>query len=189
MYLRHRSRLVQQSIYEDLNNTLIACRWSVGTTTRPVLNPATDVVEIVTTEADDAYPLTGGTPITLIDYFPEDIGEITSPNTLAVDVVRPEDPTDVEVGSSLVEQPYVLNYALFAASDGCGTAVMGDLQDRYDGKLLGNGSIDLYDYLNNPATPAARMEIEIFRWTRDINGVAPETHLFFGELTVVDFVD
>lgn len=189
MYLRHRPRLVMESVIQDLRNTLIACRWMVGTTSVQVLNPATELVEFVTTTAEDVFPLAGEDPVVLMDYFPEEAGEITEPNTFAVDVPTPEDPEDLELGSSLHEQMYVFNFAFFAESDALGMAVMSDLSDRYDGRLLGNGSIDLYDFVNEPDLPAARMEVDVFRWTRDLNGIVPEGHLFFGELTIVDFVD
>ena len=194
MYLRHRPRLVQQSVVTDLQDTLIACRWMVGTTSRAVLNPVTGLVEVVTTGLDDVYPLAQDNqgavlPITLQEYFPEDAGEITRLNTFAVDVLKPEDPEDLELGSNAEERMYVFNFAGFFTSDAMGISVMSDLGDRYAGRLLGNESIDLIDFVADPATVAARMEIDVFRWTLDINGIAPDAHLFFGELSIVDVVD
>ena len=194
-YLRHRSRMVQESVFQDLRNTLIACRWLVGTTDRAVRNPDTGDVEVITVTADQVFKLAEGTPITLLDYFPETQGELsgaTPPNTFAMDAGRPGEPTYIELGSDDQEQPYLFNYAFFAISDAVAESVMSDLGDRYNGRIVSGESIELYNYLDADvdAGPVVRMEIEGFSYARDTEHVAPsEVHLFFAELHLTDVVE
>lgn len=193
-YIRHRSRMVQESVYEDLRNTLIACRWMVGTTSRPVRNPANDnVLEVVTVGSNDVYPLAEGSPITLLDYFPETQGEQngpTAPNTFAMDAGQLGEANHLEMGSDTMEQPYKFNFAFFAVSDAVAYAVMSDLNDRYQGRLVNGDAVDLYNFLGDTSEPVVRMDIELFRYARDVTQVSPaEVHLFFGELHITDFVD
>lgn len=208
-YVRHRDRMVQESVFEDLQNTLIACRWMAGTTTRPVVDPANpqNGWDIVTTAA----PMNlvgkredGTTPaeVVLIDYFPEasgtddDTGKSrkTEWNTLAIDAGVPQNPQTVELGSNMVEQDYLFTFAFYASSDAVAIALGNDLRDRYMGRIVGDDHINLYDYNDptfSPSTPPiTRMECNYFRWAQNLEQVSPwEVHLYFGELSLTDFVD
>lgn len=209
IYIRHRDRMVQQSVLQDLRNTLIACRWRTGTTTKPIGDPAHpptfDVTTgqyvvpdkaVVTTTLAQLLPLVGGVELELIDYFPESDGERgrgqhTAINTFAMDAGRPLDPVLAEMGSNAQEQQYVFNFAFYAASDAVALAVMTDLRDRYAGRICAGDAIDLYDWVKAPDVVAVSMEVDSFRYTPNENAPisAYEAHLFFGELTITDFID
>lgn len=193
-YVRHRSRMVQQSVFEDLRNTLIACRWLAGTTTRPVVNPATpmDPPTVMTVGGANVYPLARGNPITLIDYFPEAQDQTegaTKPNTFAMDTGQTGDPTEIEMGTNSIEQPFLFNFAFWAVSDAVAEAVYSDLTDRYAGRIVAPEAIELWNYgLDTPAFVGS-MDVERFRYARDVSEASPsEAHLFFGELHIVDYV-
>lgn len=210
-YVRHRDRMVQESVFEDLQNTLIACRWMHGTTSRKVVDPYAPELgwQIVTTAPADVLKLVGkrddGEPaeVVLIDYFPEaggnddESGESrkTELNTLAVDDGVPGEAQFVEMGSNMQEQPYVFTMAFYASSDAVAKAMLNDLRDRYNGRLVSDDHLDLYNY-NDPAfdqdtPPVVRMEIEFFRFEKNNSEqVTPwEVHLYFAELTLTDVVD
>lgn len=193
-YIRHRSRSVQQAVLQDLRDTLIACRWLVGTTASAVVPPAGGAPAQLTTTAADVFPLAEGSPITLLDYFPESQGEAagpTAPNTFAMDNGRPGDAADLEMGSTAKEQPYLFNFAFYAVSDAVADAVMSDLKDRYEGRLIAGEVIPLRDYVSDPdGPPVAWLEVDSFRYARDADNVAPaEVHLFFAELTLTDVIE
>lgn len=91
VYIRHRDRMVQESVQQDVADTLIACRWMTGTTSRPMYDPqippfiqnGTNLdgspkmvpnpayVAAFITCGDPGRPVMGmvGTPVTMIDYF------------------------------------------------------------------------------------------------------------------------
>ena len=193
-FIRHRSRMVQESVFEDLQDTLIACRWLAGTTTRAVRNPANSgALEVVTVNLAGIYPLAEGHSITLLDYFPETKGEVvgpTLPNTFAMDSGESGEPSQLEMGSNTMEQPYRFNFAFFASSDAVAEAVLSDLNDRYLGRLVGGDAINLYNYLDDPTTAVVRMDIEMFRYARNLTeATASDVHLFFAELHIVDLVE
>lgn len=192
-YVRHRDRMVQESVYEDLRDTLIACRWLAGTTTRPVADPSTGVWDVLTVANDEVYPLLEGNPINLIDYFPEAEGDnqATALNTFALNNGHPEKSTPMEMGSNMMLQPYVFNMAFYAISDAVAMAVLNDLRDRYLGRIVRNDTIELYDFNAQPERLVVRMEVESFRTqqnTGELNTPA-EVHLYFAELVLSDFVD
>lgn len=211
-YVRHRDRMVRESVYQDLRDTLIACRWMSGTTSRKVIDPSNPGAgwQLVTTAPADVLPLVGKredetttAEIVLIDYFPvaskqdeEETGESrkTEKNTFAVDTGVPGEPVPVELGSNMDEQPYVFTMAFYAASDAVALAVCNDLRDRYKGRLVRDDHVDLFNY-NDPAydgdtLPVVRMEVDAFRYSQDAQQVAPyEVHLYFAELQVTDIVD
>lgn len=189
-YIRHRVRMVHESVIEDLVNTLIACRWLEGTTTRAVNNPANSTYEVVTTIADDVFALVADDPITVINYFPDPASGPPEPNTLAVDLPRPADTEEVECGSGMEYQPYQFSMAFYASSDAAAVAIMSDLQDRYAGRIVNGEAVALFDYLTDSVTPVVYMEVEAFRHARDVESVTvSEIHLHFGELDIVDVVD
>src|SRR3954451_8638550 len=114
MYIRHRERMIRASVAQDLKDTLIACHWLVGTTSRALVDPDSGDIGVITRVDADVYPLLEAAPITLIDYFPDAQGVTegkTAVNTLAMDSGQPGDPTPVELGSSRIEQPYQFNVA------------------------------------------------------------------------------
>lgn len=192
-YIRHRSRMVQASVFQDLQDTLIACRWMPGTTTRELTPPGGTSATVITTAGSDIFALAEGSPIVLLDYFPETQGESagpTAPNTLALDNGRPGDTTPLELGSLSLEQPYLFNMAFYAVSDAVADAVMSDLKDRYEGRIVAGEAIPLYDFVGAGSDPVAWMEIDSFRYSRDLEQVAPsEVHLFFAELTLTDVIE
>lgn len=62
--------------------------------------------------------------------------------------------------------------------------VLGDL-----GQIVAPEVIALYDYLNDPSTPAALMEVTRFRWAQDVDSVGPVgSKLYFSELQIADYV-
>jgi hypothetical protein len=198
-YIRHRDRMVRESVFEDLQNTLIACSWLGGTTSRNVLPVDGGAPALVTTAPDATLQLLEGSPINLIDAFPEsdpaptdDTNGRTPLNTFAMDTGRPGEPAPLELGNALAyEKPYTFNFAFYAVSDAVALAVMNDLADRYRGHIVDGDAIDLYNYLaDNPTTPVVRMDVESFRYARDANQVtSADVHLYFAELVVVDLVE
>lgn len=207
-FVRHRDRMVQESVIEDLENTLIACRWKAGTTNRPVVDPNAPgaAVAVTTTEAqvlrlagqaDDGSPL----QVQVIDYFPEADSTVdgsprrTPPNTLAVDSGVAGESALMEMGSSMREQPYLFTMALYARTDAVALALLNDLRDRYLGRIVGDDFVSLYDYnasgFDQTTPPVTRMEVDAFRYAKNSNEVATpsDVHLYFAELQLTDFVD
>lgn len=201
-YVRHRDRMIQESVFEDLTNTLIACRWMAGTTSRPVTDPYNPSAGrgIVTTSDSQVLALLDGNPVVLIDYFPETEGSAvagqpssakTAPNTLAVDAGTRGESRLRELGSNAEDVPYRINMAFYASSDAVAMALLNDLVDRYRGRLVHGDTIDLWNY-NDPSatTPVSRMDVDAFTYTMNVDSVAPyEIHLYFGQLLLTDYVD
>ena len=192
-YLRHRHRLVQESVIEDLRNTLIACRWMAGTTSRAVVNPSGGAVEVVTTDASEVYPLLEGRPLNLIDYFPnaEGSGGPTPLNTLAVNQGEPGEIARLEMGNGLAhEQPYTFGMAFYAVSDAVALAVFSALRDRYRGALVDGEVVPLFNFYEETPALVVPMEVESFDFYKDSEGTTPsDVHLFFAELLLTDLVD
>jgi hypothetical protein len=217
-YVRHRDRMVAVSVFDDLKNTLIACRWMSGTTTRQVVDPYDRAAgwQILTTDQADILPLLGKreqstarAEIVLIDYFPEasgaDDGENptgaqrsrkTEINTFAVDQGEPGEALFGELGSNFQLQPYIFSMAFYAESDAVALAVMNDLRDRYFGRLVSDDHIDLLDYnqtgfVQETAAPVVRMEIENFSYelAADQTATNADVHLYYARLDVTDYVD
>lgn len=192
-YVRHRDRMVQESVYQDLKDTLIACRWMAGTTAQPVVDPYDpDDPIVVTTILADVLPLTQGNPVNLIDFFPKAELETfkTEMNTFALDNGTADDMIPMELGSNATEQAYTFTMAFWAKSDAVALAVLNDLRDRYAGRFVRNETISLWDYNTNATDPVVRMDIESFKYSQNVDAIAPgEVHLFFAELVLTDFVD
>ena len=208
-YIRHRSRMVQQSVIQDLKDTLIACRWMPGTTSRPVWDPQEPRVfdpstgqytaplrKIITVTEAEILPLLRGQSISVIDYFPEAEGDRsrsskTPPNTFAVDYGQPSDPEPAELGSSREEQEYIFNFAFYSASDAVALAMFSDLRDRYSGRIVETDRIELRDWVAAPSVVAVNMDADSFRYARneDTSLVPHEVHLYFGELVITDYID
>lgn len=209
-YVRHRDRMVQESVFEDLQNTLIACRWMAGTTNRPVVDPYDPVAgwQIVTTAPSDVLRLVGKredgelAQVVLIDYFPEAGGNAdregesrkTEPNTLAVDTGVAQEPEMVELGSNMIEQPYTFTMAFYAASDAVALALMNDLRDRYAGRIVSDDHLNLYNFnapgFDETTPPVVRMEVDSFRYEQSTEAATPwEAHLYYAQLNLTDVVD
>lgn len=200
-FVRHRDRMVQESVIEDLKNTLIATRWMAGTTTRPVIDPyAPELGWQTVTTTDTEVLRMAGQQVQVIDYFPEaDATEEgaprkTDPNTLAVDSGVAGESSLMELGSDLREQPYVFTMAFFARTDAVALALFNDLRDRYQGRLVMDDHIDLYNFnaagYSDTTPPVTRMEVDMFRYAQDASTVMPsDVHLYYAELQLTDFVD
>lgn len=210
-FIRHRDRMVQESVREDLVNTLIACRWMAGTTSRRVISPY-DVAsgrQIVTTATNQVLRMVGKTKadvlaqVQVIDFFPESGGagqdkesrvgnpeqNQTPPNTLAIDDGQRGEPQRMELGSNMIEQPYNFTMAFWANSDSVAKALLNDLGDRYLGRIVEGDCINLYDYNTDPDTVVVRMEVDSFRYNRNLDSATPQNvHLYFAELQLTDFV-
>jgi len=187
-FMRHRTRSIQESVFQDLQDTLIACRWMAGTTGHTVIDPDTGVNGVIVRTDSDVYPITGGYPVILLDYFPEP-GAVTIPNTLAVDVAQPGGTEYLELGSNLMTQPYLFSFAFFASSDAVAIAVMNDLTDRYQGRIVRPEYVDLFDQsLPDLIDPVSRLDVDVFRYSRDVQTAAPhEVHLYAAELEITDY--
>jgi len=201
-YVRHRDRMVQESVFDDLRDTLIACRWLAGTTARPIRDPYNDDAwGIVTTDTSQTLPLLEDDPVVLIDYFPEaEGGSVTGEpetgqtalNTFALDNGSRIDSAPRELGNPTAESvTYRFNMAFFAASDAVAQAVLGDLADRYRGRLIRPDSVELWDYNSAADEPVVRMSVEKYAFTsNEDQNIAPyEVHLYFAELELEDDVD
>lgn len=176
-YVRHRPRMVRESIFQDLRDTLIRTDWLAGTTRDG----------LVTTTPSSTFPLLEGKPINLIDFFPEGVSE-TPPNTFAVDIGEPGDLVEGELGGYF-EQPYGFEFAFYASSDAVAIALFSDLTDRYMG-LSDSPFISLYNYLTDPPNLVVRMEVENFKYARNQHTAAPnEVHLYSAQLEITDYVD
>jgi hypothetical protein len=100
----------------------------------------------------------------------------------------------VEMGSDLREQPYTFTMAFFARSDAVALALFNDLRDRYQGRLVQDDNISLYNFnasgYTDTTPPITRMEVDAFRYAQDANTVTPsDVHLYYAELQLTDFVD
>jgi hypothetical protein len=193
-YVRQRKRLIAMSVFRDLQDTLIACRWLAGTTAHSVRHPDTAVWAAITTGPTQTYAALKNSPIKLIDFFPEAEGSSQTPNvamnTLAMDQGRSGDAVEAEMGSRLMEQPWVFNFAFYAVSDAAAIAVFNDLEDRYYGRIVDGDGVNIYNYLSGATTPIGRLEVDSFRWSQNAEVVAPaEVHLYFAELNLTDTLD
>lgn len=204
-YVRHRDRMVQQSVRNDLRDTLIACRWMAGTTERPVVDPDNPGAgyQLLTRTTDDLLKLLAGHQVKVIDYFPEAGGNNdaagesrkTDPNTFAMDQGVTGDRSPLELGSNMEEVPYTFTMAFYGVSDAVALALLNDLRDRYMGRLVRDDHIDLFNYNDSSydadSPPVYRMETETFTYAlSEESAVSPsDVHLYFAELVITDVVD
>lgn len=210
-YVRHRDRMVQESVFEDLENSLIAFRWMSGTTSRPVISPYAPNAgyQVVTTAPTQVLKLVGEredgerAEVVLIDFFPEAGGNDdaegesrkTEYNTLAIDTGQAGESQLMEMGSNMMEQPYVFTMVFYARSDAVALALMNDLRDRYFGRAVSDDNLNLYNFNDptfGPSTPpVTRMEIDYFRYElSESQTAAPwEAHIYVAELSITDYVD
>lgn len=168
-YIRHRSRMVRQSVFEDLRRVLGELGW-IGATPMAML---------------------GSNPLVLIDYFPENFaerGEQIALNTLAIDAGRPSEPELYELGGGMYQQEYQFNFAFFSASDGIALALFQDLTDRYKG-FSEDAYVPLFNYLQATPTHVVDMEVDGFRFVKSVDQPVPDVQLYYGELTVTDYLE
>lgn len=165
-YVRWRSRMVRESVWQDVISTLNRTGWL-----------GSDTMNILTM------------PIILEQAYAEEMlyqGQAPKPNTFSMDNGRPGPIDEEEVGGMQV-RPYQFGLTFFAESDVVGLSMLEDLRDRYDG-LTDSPFISLYDYNTDPDEIVVRMEALSFGYA-----LAPEQlaskHLYFAELIVQDFVD
>lgn len=212
-YVRHRDRMIQESVFQDVRDTLIACGWMPGTTSRTVKN-VTDptlgyglmetLAEGVSPNGDpwkqSMLPLLQSQPVVLIDFFPESedstsvagrpVSSRTAPNTLAIDSGTRGETVPRELGSNAEIIEYQFSLAFYAISDGVALAVLNDLVDRYLGRLVRPDFVELWDYNSESSLPVNCMDVESFRYTMNAEAVTgPEVHLYFGQLVITDDVD
>lgn len=198
-YVRHRDRMVQESVYRDLRDSLIALGWLAGTTERPVYDSAGNW-GTVTLAPGQEMPLLEEKPIVLIDYFPDaeqsdaagmSTQNRTAVNTFALDSGERLEPGLLEMGGTAEVVPYNFLMAFYANSDATAQALLNDLADRYRGRIARPDFIDLWDYNANEALPVTRMSVESFTYAVNTDRqLAPhEVHLYFAELSIEDEVD
>lgn len=167
-YIRHRSRMVRQSVFDDAERVLTDTDWLGPTPLALLENP----------------------PISLIDYFPEDalqMGEKVAVNTLALDEGRPQELYEYELGG-LLAQEYIFTFAFLAESDAVAQALFADLHDRYMG-LSEPPYISLYNYLEATPTEVVRLEVDMFRYDKAPEQIAPGRELYLAEMTLTDYLD
>lgn len=172
-YIRHRPRMVRESVYEDLKIVLGDLGW--------LANHATPVMAMLTE------------PITVTDYFPVEAiyqGEEVELNTLAIDQGTPNEPQYVELGGTDREQLYIFNFAFFAENDGIALSLFSDLSDRYKGVSPGDReAVSLFDYNAATPTPVVEMDVLSFEVAKSPEQPAPGRLLWFAQLVVSDYLE
>lgn len=182
-YVRWRPRMVRQSVYQDMVNTvLVLAGWPV------VINGVRQDGGANPTPLSDLKV----TPINIIEYFPEEGFSQSNPvlpNTLALDNGLPG-PLDMSSMGGLFERPYRFQFAFYGENDAVAQSLFSDLADRYLG-LAESPYITLYNYRTTPdPTPIVRMEVRDFQYTRAPGELAPwEKHLFLAALELTDYVN
>jgi len=168
-YVRHRSRMVARSVYDDAKAVLDANGWTV--------EPAIGLLDV-------------GEIVTFLDYFPEQPegdGDRLPINTLALDLGTAEQPYEYELGG-LFAQEYTFNFAFNARNDAIAMALFSDLADHYLGRT-GEGFIALRNYVTAPPVTVVTMEVERFETAKSTEQAAPGVHLWFSQLVVTDYLD
>lgn len=174
-YIRHRPRMVRESVFQDLKSVLGELGWLDGYPT-PVMAMLT-------------------VPIELTDYFPVEAiyqGEDVDLNTLAIDQGTPNEPQYAELGSNVREQLYIFNFAFFAENDGIALSLFSDLSDRYKGVgpySFSRESVSLFDYNAATPTPVVEMDVVSFEVAKSPEQPAPGRLLWFAQLVVSDYLE
>lgn len=176
-YIRHRPRIIRESVYEDLKKVLIDLDW---------IDP---------TGGEDYMGMLGDDPIILTDYFPVEAvyqGEEVEINTLAIDQGTQSEPERTELGGDNREQMHLFNLAFFAKNDGIALSLFSDLTDRYKGVNPAYGEyVNLYDYINeaDPDEPFHDVSVLTFEVAKSPEQPAPGRLLWFAQLIVLDYLD
>lgn len=187
-YIRHRPRMVRQSVLEDLRATLIQLDWVPDD---PNWKPG---------DPYDADQFLGmlSSPVVVEDYFPVEAvyqGEAVEVNTLSIDQGTPQEPVYVEMGGEDRAQDYVFNFAFFAENDAVALALFSDLTDRYKGLLRypdgsrAYESIALFNYLAATPNEVVRMEVTSFEVAKSPQQPAPGRLLWFAQLVITDYLE
>lgn len=215
-YVRHRARMVRQSVYEDAKHVLSIPRDYAG---RLASDPdvakksfnVPDVYSWLDNDPTRTLPLLGEYPLTFIEYFPEEgleAYEKIALNTLALDTGTSDPEQEYELGG-FYSQKWVFTFAINSSTDAVAQALFQDLNDRYVARvkvppqqeLLANleladnapdpyaaSRITLYNYVTDPPIPVSRMEVETFQFAKSVEQVAPGVQLFFAELVLMDLI-
>lgn len=174
-YIRHRPRMVRESIFEDLGNVLGELGWLADKPT-PVMAMLSE-------------------PLKLTDYFPVEAiyqGEEVELNTLAIDQGTPNEPQYTELGSLARDQLYIFNLAFFAENDGIALSLFSDLSDRYKGaspNSFSREAVTLWNYNAATPTPVVEMEVLSFEVAKSPEQPAPGRLLWFAQLVVSDYLE
>lgn len=182
-YIRHRPRMVRQSVYEDLRSLLVDLDWVPDD---PSWKPG---------DPYDPSEFMGmlSSPVVLTDYFPVSAsyqGEDIEPNTLALDQGTPDEPQYVEMGGDDQEQGYLFNFAFFAENDAVAMGLFSDLADRYRGVTPGRfAAVTLFDWLVATPIPVVEMEVASFEVAKSPDQPAPGRMLWFAQLVVTDYLE
>lgn len=167
-YVRWRSKMVRQSLFNDLIATLTSAGWM-----------DTDVMQSLRR------------PMKVVEFYPEfALYDTDEPqyNTIAMDNGLPGLLEEYELGGRF-KRSYRFNLAFYAQDNGTGEALLSDLSDRYLG-INFYPYVSLYNYNQATPTEIVRMEVDSFQYMRAPQDVAPyEHHLFFGEIVLYDFLD
>lgn len=167
-YVRHRSRMVRQSVWDDLKVTLEDLDWT-GSTPLAILNSK---------------------PVVLVDNLPEGSrlkGSDISINTLAMDQGTAGEIYEYEMGG-LLAQDYLFRFAFFAETEGVALALFQDMQDRYYSFNTSN-TVALYDYMQATPSKIVDMEVESFTSERAAEQPIIGMEIFYARLDLVDFLD
>lgn len=169
-YIRHRSRMVRESVLEDLRTALESLDWT-GSSALGMLSSA----------------------VVIEDYFPVEAvyqGEAVELNTLAMDQGTPQEPQYVEMGGDDRKQDYYFNFAFFAENDAVALALFSDLADHYLGMAPGaRSSITLFNYLAATPTSVVDMEVASFEVAKSPQQPAPGRLLWFAQLVITDYLE
>lgn len=214
-YVRHRARMVRQSVYEDARHVLQAPRDYMG---RLADDPDValdggqpDVYSWLNDDLTRTLPLLGEYPLTFIEYFPEEgleAYEKIALNTLALDTGTADAEKEYELGG-FYSQQWTFTFAINSSTDAVAQALFQDLNDRFVARvkmppqqeLLDNlevgdsapdpyaaSRITLYNYVTTPPIPVTRMDVETFQFAKSVEQVAPGVQLFFAELVITDLI-
>lgn len=169
-YIRHRSRMVRESVLEYIRAILEELDWT-GDSTLAMLSSG----------------------VLVEDYFPVEAvyqGEDIALNTLAIDQGTPSEPEYVELGGEDRRQTYTFNFAFFAESDGVALALFSDLADKFLGMYPGaSEGIPLFNYLVATPTFVTNMEVTSFEVAKSPQQPAPGRLLWFAQLTISDYLE
>lgn len=167
--VRHRARMVRQSLVDDVTRVLEDTQW-IGSPTLALLTE----------------------PVVFQQAFPEqsaEQGQNISPNTLVLDVGSADAPYDWELGGSRQAQEYTFTFFLYAESDAVGMALFQDLADRYLGRTEAD-SVILYDYATPTPIAITNMEVDSFRFNRSVDQeVGYGYELYLAQLIMTDYID
>lgn len=110
--MRHRQRHVHKTILEHLRTALDDGDW-----------------------LGDQVPY-GATPVTLIDYEPQQAGVTPAPNTVAVSIGDQGDDEPEEMGGGLLSCDYALFVDIYGENEPIGVAIADDIKAALSGQII-----------------------------------------------------